>query len=139
MGTPPVAHIGLLSMMFLRQSVNLIKSQWITLTVLVLVAICALSLVPLPKLPAAPGSDKLHHFVAYAALMFPTALRRPRHWLWIGLLFVACSGAIEWIQPFVNRYGEWQDLLANAAGVAIGAGIARAADALIPTANPDVK
>jgi len=27
---------------------------------------------------------------------------------------------IELIQPFVNRYGEWLDLLANIAGLILG-------------------
>jgi len=47
---------------------------------------------------------------------------------------VLWSGAIELIQPYVNRYGEWLDLAANVAGVAIGAmvgiAIVRLAEAL---------
>ena len=36
-------------------------------------------------------------------------------------MFIALwDGAIELIQPFVNRYAEWLDLLANLAGVMIG-------------------
>lgn len=27
---------------------------------------------------------------------------------------------IELIQPYVNRYGEWQDMHANTGGIAIG-------------------
>ena len=52
--------------------------------------------------------------------MLPAALRQPKHWLLIGLFFIAWSGALELIQPYVNRYGEWLDLLANAAGVGCG-------------------
>lgn len=99
---------------------NLVIRYWLALTLLVLIAITALSLWPLSTLPKAPGSDKLHHFIAYAALMFPTALSKPKHWLLLGLLFIGWSGAIELIQPLVNRYGEWADMLANTIGVGCG-------------------
>ena len=38
----------------------------------------------------------------------------------IGLFFICWSGAIELIQPFVNRYGEFQDLAANITGLVCG-------------------
>jgi len=38
----------------------------------------------------------------------------------LGLLFIGYSGAIELLQPYVNRYGEWMDLAANAMGVVCG-------------------
>ncbi|MCI5147526.1 MAG: VanZ family protein [Candidatus Electrothrix sp. AR3] len=69
------------------------------------------------KLPSIPGNDKTHHLIAYAALMFPTALRKPRYWPAISLLFIAYGGLIEILQPYVNRYGEWLDLPANTAGI----------------------
>ena len=64
-----------------------------------------------------PGTDKTHHFIAYCALMLPTALAKPKHWPLLALFFIGWSAAIELIQPYVNRYGEWLDLLANATGV----------------------
>ncbi|MBX2847478.1 MAG: VanZ family protein [Acidiferrobacterales bacterium] len=82
--------------------------------------ITTLSLIPLPALPDVPGSDKTHHYLAYASLMFPVAIKRPKYWLWIGSFFVIWSGAIELLQPFVNRYAEWLDLLANVIGILIG-------------------
>ncbi len=99
---------------------TLIKRYWISITLFILTVITFLSLYPLDKLPPAPGSDKTHHFVAYALLMFPTALRKPKYLPAIGLFFVCWSGAIELIQPFVNRYGELKDLAANIAGLVIG-------------------
>jgi VanZ family protein len=99
---------------------NLIKNHWVSLTLLTLVTITALSLWPLKNLPPIPGTDKTHHLIAYAALMFPVALRRPRRWIVLALLFVAYSGVIEMLQPYMNRYGEWLDLAANATGVACG-------------------
>lgn len=100
---------------------NIIKTYWIVITLAILVAITSLSLWPLEQLPSVPGTDKTHHFIAYALLMFPTALRKPKNWLLIGLLFIAYSGSIELIQPYVNRYGEWLDMLANSVGVMCGA------------------
>lgn len=102
-----------------------INQHWRLLTLLLLIAITGLSLWPLTQLPEVPGSDKAHHLIAYAALMFPGALARPRYWWWLALLFIGWSGAIELIQPYVNRYGEWLDMAANSAG--IGFGIAAAA------------
>jgi len=97
-----------------------IKAYWVVLTLATLAAITFLSLSPLQQLPPVPGTDKTHHLIAYAVLMFPTALRKPNNWLLIGLLFIAYSGSIELIQPYVNRYGEWLDMLANVTGVACG-------------------
>ena len=97
-----------------------IRNYWLTITLFTLAAITTLSLWPLEKLPSVPGGDKIHHFVAYAALMFPTALRKPNYWKLIGLLFIAYSGAIELLQPYVNRYGEWLDMAVNTIGVVCG-------------------
>jgi len=100
---------------------NIIKAYWRILSLAILAAITFLSLWPLEQLPSVPGTDKTHHLIAYAFLMFPTALRKPKHWLLLGLLFIAYSGSIELVQPYVNRYGEWLDMLANSTGVVCGA------------------
>lgn len=110
---------------------NIIKSYWVVLTLATLAAITFLSLWPSQQLPPVPGTDKTHHLIAYAVLMFPTALRKPKNWLLIGLLFLAYSGVIELIQPYVNRYGEWLDMLANVTGVACGALAAGLVNALL--------
>jgi len=34
--------------------------------------------------------------------------------------FIAYSGAIELLQPYINRYGDWLDMFANTAGVVCG-------------------
>ena len=93
---------------------------WIELSVLMLTIITALSLYPFKNLPEAPGSDKTYHFIAYAALAFPTALRKPKHWESIVIGFALYSGLIELVQPHVNRYGEWTDFLANISGLFAG-------------------
>ena len=103
----------------------LVKQYWLFSTFFILTLITVLSLKPLETLPPIPGTDKIHHFIAYAVLMLPTAIRKPKHWLLITLLFVFCSGAIELIQPYVNRYGELKDMIANVAGLAFGLVIAK--------------
>ncbi|MFQ5345370.1 MAG: VanZ family protein [Mariprofundus sp.] len=100
--------------------VDAIRRNWLPISALLLTAITILSLWPLATLPDVPGSDKVHHCLAYAALILPAALRRPEHWLWLALFFFVWSGAIELIQPYVNRYGEWADLAANAGGLLSG-------------------
>lgn len=102
-----------------------IKNYWIAFTVFILAVITTLSLWPLEELPSVPGSDKTHHLIAYAVLMFPTALRKPDHWKIIALFFIAYSGVIELLQPYVNRYGEWLDMAANTMGVICGLFIVR--------------
>lgn len=99
---------------------DLIKQFWLLITVFLLTAIATLSLWPAEFLPQVPGSDKMHHFISYGALMLPVALRKPKYWLWVALGFAGFSGAIELIQPYVNRYGEWLDMAANVAGLTCG-------------------
>ena len=93
--------------------INIVKTHWAVFTLAILVGITLLSLWPLDELPPVPGTDKTHHLIAYGLLMLPTALRKPNNWLTYGFLFIAHSGAIELVQPFVNRYGEWMDMFAH--------------------------
>ena len=104
----------------IRGALSFVDQNWKAVSGFTLLLITTLSLIPLPELPQLPGSDKTHHLVAYGLLMFPVALHKPPKWMYIGLGFIAWSGAIELIQPYVNRYGEWLDLLANALGVLLG-------------------
>lgn len=109
-----------------------IRTNWAAITLFTLAVITILSLWPLEKLPLVPGTDKTHHLIAYIALMFPTALRKPNRWLSIGFLFIAYSGVVELIQPYVNRYGEWLDLAANTAGIVLGLIIAELVNKYFP-------
>jgi len=47
------------------------------------------------------------------------------------LLYICLGGVIELIQPYVNRYGEWLDFIANTAGVLIGSGFGLLVDKYI--------
>jgi VanZ family protein len=95
---------------------------------LTLALITLLSLTPLPHLPTAPGSDKVHHLLSYGVLFFPVALAKPKQWRLIGLFFFIWSGVIELVQPYVNRYGELLDMLANGVGLLCGFFIAQLAN-----------
>ena len=116
----------------MRRLIGFVQKYWLAITLLVLVAVTILSLLPAPSLPPVPGTDKTHHFIAYAALTFSVALARPKNWLLIACFFIAWSGAIEIIQPYVNRYGEWLDLAANAGGVACGILLAKVVNLAFP-------
>ena len=111
---------------------TLIKTNWIVITLCFLTIITILSLWPLDELPSVPGSDKTHHLIAYAVLMFPTALRKPDKWILFTLFFIAYSAVIELLQPYVNRHGEWLDVLANTTGLFCGWILAVLVDFLFP-------
>ena len=95
----------------------------IPLTVAVTLTLTVAMLWPMDQPPPAPeGSDKLVHFIAFAALAFPLA-RTGR----VGLLpvFIGASafgGAIELIQPSFNRSADFNDWVADVFGVAFGIG-----------------
>ena len=97
-----------------------INKYWILLSIVFIFIISFLSLWPIDKLPSVPGTDKTHHILAYAILVMPTAIRKPKNWIHICLLFIAYSGAIELLQPYVNRHGELLDMIANTTGVIAG-------------------
>lgn len=87
-----------------------------------LLAIGYLSLTPFPILPEIPGNDKIHHLIAYAALAFLATLSRKTSGTVLAVLLaiIAYGGLIEMIQPYVNRYGEFNDFLASSVGVVLG-------------------
>ena len=100
--------------------ITIIRNYWIFITLFLLAVITLLSLIPLPSLPSMPGNDKTHHFIAYAILTFSVVLRKPRYWVFICLFLFCWSGGVELLQPYVNRYGEWRDMVANGIGIMSG-------------------
>lgn len=78
---------------------------------------------PLETPPPAPGgSDKLVHFIAFAALVFPLA-RTGRFGFIRVLISASAFGAIiELIQPSFNRSAELSDWIADTSGALIGIG-----------------
>jgi VanZ family protein len=87
----------------------------------------ALSLVPGHALPSSQISDKVEHFLTYAALgLIGVATARNGHRATCTILGIIAFGAvIEVLQMFSpGRYAEIGDALANAAGALIGGAIA---------------
>ena len=73
--------------------------------------------------PAPEGSDKLVHFMAFAALAFPLA-RTGRFGLLPVFIGASAFGAIiELIQPTFNRSADFNDWIADTLGVLIGIGL----------------
>ena len=97
----------------------------IPLTAIVAITLTVAMLWPLEAPPPAPeGSDKLVHFMAFAALAFPLA-RTGR--LGLVVVFIGSStfgGLIELIQPTFNRSADLGDWVADTVGVVIGIGAA---------------
>ena len=99
------------------------KNLDILLTIVVTLTLTVAMLWPLDQPPPAPeGSDKLVHFIAFAALAFPLA-RTGR----FGLMpvFIGASaygGIIELIQPSFNRSADVNDWVADIGGVVLGVG-----------------
>lgn len=92
--------------------------------------VCALAVLVLSLMPVVPhmpstGWDKSNHMLAFAVLAvlglwgYPGCMAR----LLMGLL--AYGGLIEVLQSFTpDRFAEWADLLADAVGALVGAGLA---------------
>lgn len=96
-----------------------IRAVWISIALAVVVGVATLT--PVSSLPdEVPGSDKLHHFLAFAALAFPMIAARPANALWVLPVVIAYGGAIELIQPYFGRHAEWADIIADAAGALTG-------------------
>lgn len=72
-----------------------------------------------------PQADKVKHAAAFAVFAFWACMAdlKPR-WFWAGML-LAYGVGIEWGQSMVpGRDASWGDVLADAAGIALGVGIA---------------
>ena len=94
--------------------------NWKIYTSLIFLIITFLSLYPLQEQHSVPGSDKIHHLIAYSALTICVGLRKPSNYFLIIILFSFYSGLIEIIQPYVNRFREIEDFLFNNLGIFIG-------------------
>ena len=89
-------------------------------TIIIAFAIGLATLTPVEKLPTVSGSDKVYHLISFAILTLPIAIIRPRA-IWIILsLSIAFGGAIELLQPLVNRNCEMADFLADTVGAILG-------------------
>ena len=85
----------------------------------VVAGLIAASMIPIGRLSADPG-NYLGHLSAYGAAMVAlSGVARLRPWI-TALGLVGLGICIEFLQPLVSRENHWQDMAANAVGVAIG-------------------
>ena len=103
-----------------KKTLLIFYENWIIYTSLIFLIITFLSLYPLQEQPSVPGSDKIHHLIAYSALTICVGLRKPSNYFLIIILFSFYSGLIEIIQPYVNRFREIEDFLFNNLGIFFG-------------------
>ncbi len=96
-------------------------------------AIAIGTLTPAAQLPDAPGSDKLHHIIGFFALCLPLALSQTVKMWKLAAWTLAFGGAIEFIQPYINRSGEWADVIADGIGIALAIGLGLARIELVKT------
>jgi hypothetical protein len=97
----------------------------LVLSLLIALLVASLTLTPLPAGRFVTGGlDKVYHFLAFAALIFPAILTDSRRWFWAVPAAVAYGGLIELIQPSVGRSAEWLDFGADLTGVLAGAALA---------------
>ena len=97
----------------------------LVLGLVIALAVAVLTLTPMPVVgPSFSGIDKVYHFLAFAALIFPLIVTDSRRWTWAVPLAAAFGGAIELIQPSVGRSAEWLDFGADLSGILAGAALA---------------
>ena len=102
-------------------------------TVVIAILIGLATLTPVEKLPDVSGSDKLYHLISFAILTLPITIIRPKAVWVIFILSMGYGGAIELLQPLVNRNCELADFLADASGAMLGMALSRAFGRLLPT------
>ena len=89
-------------------------------TIAIAFAIGLATLIPVETLLNVSASDKFYHLISFAILTLPIAIIRPKAMWLILSLSIAYGGAIEIIQPLVNRNCEMADLFADACGAVLG-------------------
>ncbi|MEC7986820.1 MAG: VanZ family protein [Myxococcota bacterium] len=95
------------------------KRYWAPVTIFLLISVTGISFYP-PSEVSSLGNDKYNHILAYATISFPISLVRPQRWTFLLVLCILWSGVIEFIQPYIQRSGEWLDILANVIGIWCG-------------------
>jgi hypothetical protein len=98
-----------------------------------------LSLIPSPPRIDVEQADKAEHLIAYGSLMawFCQLYERAAVRLAYGALWIAMGVGIEFLQRMTgDRMFDVADMIANAAGVLIGWGVARFTPIFLPRPRP---
>ena len=88
------------------------------------VVIAAATLTPWAGKLAPQGVDKLFHAAGFAVLVIPMLMVRLKSCLVIASLALVFGGAIERIQRYVNRFGDFSEFWPGFMGVLIGVTLA---------------
>ena len=97
----------------------------IPLTIIVTFVLTLIMFWPINEPPPAPdGTDKLVHFIGFAALAFPVARTGRVSLITVFVSASAFGGIIELIQPSFGRSADMQDWIADIAGVGLGIALA---------------
>jgi hypothetical protein len=109
-----------------KRKLQVLKLFDIYLTIVLALIILIGMLAPLSGVTTAPaGTDKIIHLVAFAALVFPSALKK-RIGLFPLFIFASLFGGItEVLQISFGRNADINDWFANNFGIACGIGIAK--------------
>ena len=83
------------------------------------------TLFPLPEFPINQNNDKLTHIISFLILVFPISFLRQDKIIKVIFFSMIFGIGIEIIQPFVNRYGDINDVIANSIGILIGTILAK--------------
>lgn len=95
----------------------------IPLTLMIMLTLTVAMLFPFEAPPLAPqGSEKIVHFIGFAALAFPLARTGRFGLLTIFIGASAFGGAIELIQHNLNRSADVNDWVVDIVGVILGIG-----------------
>ena len=84
------------------------------------VVIAAATLTPRAGKLAPQGVAKLFHTAGFAVLVVPLLAVHLKTGLVIAPLALVLGGAVERIQPYVNRFGDFSEFWADFMGVLIG-------------------
>ena len=88
------------------------------------VVIAAANLTPWAGKLAPQGFDQLFHAAGFAMLVIPMLMVRLKSGLVIASLALVFGGAIERIQRYVNRFGDFSEFWPGFMGVLIGVTLA---------------
>jgi VanZ family protein len=101
------------------------RRLWLALGLAIVLAVIVASLAPWGGMPGRfPGVDKLEHVTAYLVLMVWFAGLQPRRaWRWVALALLGMGLTLEIAQGLMHmhRTADPVDMIANAAGIGIGA------------------
>ena len=100
------------------------RRHWLTLGVGLVLIVIVSTLAPGGMPARFPGVDKIEHVAAYLVLMVWFAGLQPRRtWRWVALALLGMGLVLEIAQGLMHmhRMADPVDMIANAAGIGLGA------------------